>query len=220
MTFKTIALALTAVAALSTGSAGASTIQVEAIGASTPFLGSAIAYRDAVDAALAAPGAETAMASTYDGLTHGQFFSNTGTWAMKSTIEFGVATASTFDFRVGVDFGMGGAMFLDGQAVDFRGNDMWWGFDFNNAAGVFSATAALAAGNHTLSVYGFEGCCDGGQNAQFRAAGQQWTTFSNADGLNKIDTAADVPEPATLGIMLTGVALLAASRRRKAAQNA
>lgn len=211
MQLKKIILAL---AALTIGTASASTIQVEAANASTPFLGSAIAYRDAVDAALATPGYATAMASTYDGLTHGAFFGNSGAYAMKSTIKFGVATAGVYDFRAGVDFGMGGAMFLDGQAVDFRGNDMWWGFDFNNTAGVFSGSASLAAGNHTLSIYGFEVCCDGGQVAQFRINGQEWSTFSNEDGLDAVDPVTEVPEPATLGMMLAGVALVAASRRK------
>ncbi len=215
MNFKKIALAL-ALAALTIGTAQASVIEVEAAAGSTPFLGSAVAYRDAVDQALTGVTYQSATASTYNGLTHGQFFNNTGSWAMKSTVSFGVATAASYDFRVGVDFGMGGAMFLDGVAVDLRSNDMWWGGDFNNAAGVFSASAALSAGNHVLTVYGFEGCCDGGQNAQFRAQGQQWTSFASTDGLNLVE----VPEPATLGMFITGAALLGLSRRRKSAQQA
>ena len=213
MNFKKIALAL---AMMTIGTAQATIIKLEAAAGSTPFLGSAVAYRDAVNQALTGSTYQSATASTYNGLTHNQYFNNTGTWAMKSTISFGVATAATFNFRVGVDFGMGGAMFLDGVAVDYRSNDMWWGSDFNNAAGVFSATAALTAGNHILTVYGFEGCCDGAQNAQFRAQGQQWTTFSANDGLR----VAEVPEPASLGIMLTGAALLGLTRRRKAAPKA
>lgn len=213
MNFKNIALAL---AIMTIGTAQASIIKLEAAAGSTPFLGSAVAYRDAVNQALTGATYQAASAATYNGLTHNQYFNNTGSWAMKSTLNFGVASAATFDFRVGVDFGMGGAMFLDGVAVDFRSNDMWWGSDFNNAAGVFSTKAALGAGNHVLTVYGFEACCDGGQNAQFRVQGQQWTSFGANDGLRLVE----VPEPASLGIMLTGAALLGLSRRRKAAPQA
>ena len=57
------------------------------------------------------------------------------------------------------------ALFLDGVALDFKSNDMWWAGNYNNGSQFLSGSSALSAGNHTLSIYGLEGCCDGGETA-------------------------------------------------------
>lgn len=104
------------------------------------------------------------------------------------------------------------AMLLDGLAVDFKANDMWWGGNYNNASQYFAATRTLTAGNHVLKVLGFETCCDGGQQVQFRQSpNASFASFGNNDGLN------EVPEPATLGLAAAGLGLLGLTRRRKAA---
>ena len=195
------------------GSAQASVIKVEAATGSTPFLGSAEAYRAAVDAALAGVGYASAMPASLDFISHQGLFGGNGNFAMKTTVNFGVASAGTWSFRAGVDFGMGGAMFLDGVAVDFKANDMWWAGEYDNSSQFFEATSALEAGNHVLTVMGFEGCCDGGQQVQFLSDdASEFVSFSTRDRLD-----AKLPEPATLGLAFAGLGLLGLSRRRKGA---
>jgi hypothetical protein len=59
-----------------------------------------------------------------------------------------------------------------------------------------------------------EGCCDGGQQAQFKAANAGiYTTFAAADKLNA------VPEPVSIATFGLGAGALAlVRRRRKSAQ--
>ena len=127
----------------------------------------------------------------------------------------GAAMAGTWNFRVGPDFGRGGALFVDGVQVDFDTNDLWWDGDFGATTQLLTATVNLAAGNHVIEAYGFEGCCDGAQEAQWMSPGSaQWVTFSRQDGLDLLQ---EVPEPAT-ALLLVGAlgALRAGTRRRRA----
>lgn len=63
--------------------------------------------------------------------------------------------AMTVQFRFSGDMSAGGAMLLDGAEIAAN-----WG---GGAGGPFLfATTPLAAGTHTITVVGFENCCDGG----------------------------------------------------------
>src|SRR4051812_4227448 len=106
--FTALALALAA----AVGSAQASVITVQAASATSPFLGSAAEYQTAVDAALLTPGAASASPASLDAISHQGLFGGNSNYAMKTTINFGVAAESDWTFRAGVDFGFGGAMFL------------------------------------------------------------------------------------------------------------
>lgn len=216
-TMKKLSILALALGTAFSAASQASVIKVEGASASTPFLASGDAYLAAVDAALSGATYHWASVSSLDAISHGALFGSYAGFAMKTTVNFGVATAGSWMFRAGVDFGYGGAMLLDGVAVDFKGNDMWWEGNYNNASQYFSAASALGAGNHVLTIVGFEGCCDGGQQVQFMRAGSNaFTSFSSAD---QLDVAA-IPEPASISLALLGAGLLGLSRRRKVAAHA
>jgi hypothetical protein len=188
--------------------ANASIITIETGFSSTGQQIDAAAYKSAVDAAVSSPsnGYGSTIVPIYNISNHSLFSNGSSTdIAFKSTIEFYVsaANAGAWDFRAGVDFGRGGALFIDGIAYDFKSNDMWWNGNYSDALQFLSATSLnLAAGNHTLNIYGFEGCCDGYQQVQFSIGGEPFTTFGATDNLSPI------PEPETYAMLLTGLGLI------------
>lgn len=173
------------------------------------------AYKAVVDAAVAKPttGYGSKTVASYSALDNSSLFGSSTNIAFRSTIDFGVtaAQAGNWSFRTGVDFGNGGALFLDGVALDVGTNDMWWNGSYTNSNGLLSGSSTLAAGNHTLSIYGLENCCDGFQQAQFKAGNSSYTSFSSTDGLASVSA---VPEPSTYAMMLIGLGLLAFTGRR------
>ena len=210
--FRALLLATTAsLTALSGAQASVVTMDTRASAAGPQA--SAAAYRTLIDGLVAAPasrGYGSTTVSTYDNLSNRGVLGGSGSdIAFRYTVTFNVATAGTWDFRFGVDFGRGGAVFLDGLPVAFRNTDMWWAGSYADPTQSFQFSSLLAAGNHVLTIYGLEGCCDGGQQGQFRAPGQAgFTTFSATDGLTP------VPEPTTLALFGASLLGLAAARRR------
>lgn len=201
-TLSTLALALLGVGA------SASQIQYQTgdYTGSTTFA-AASDYQAAVDSAVAS--SPVISIASYDSVNPG--LSQGGNDAYRATVTFGVTTAGVWEFRAGVDFGLGGALFLDGVAQTFKTNDMWWNGNYGNASQHLSFSSALAVGNHTLTIYGLEWCCSGPQQAQFKAAGSNdFVSFSNQDGL-----VSAVPEPESYAMMLAGLGLMATIARRR-----
>jgi len=202
------------------GAAHASTVMFEtAISTAGPQAGAG-ANKAAVDAAFALPGSHSAVVPLLDNLSNQGVFGGSATYiAFRSTIAFGVnaGQAGSWGLRAGVDFGNGGAVFLDGVALGYKSNNMWWSGSYGNSTQSFNFSAlAIGAGNHKLQLFGLEDCCDGGQQAQFSLNGQTYTTFGTRDGL---DVAA-VPEPETYALMLAGLGAIGFVARRRTARSA
>ena len=198
------------------GSADAAVITFQTGASTAGVQNSANDYRDAVDLAVAnSPYGAAVRLDNYDNVSNQSIFSASAqNIAFKSTITFGLTSAGSYAFRAGVDFGNGGAVFLDGTQVALTTHDMWWGGSYDNASQIFSITGqSLTAGNHTLAIYGLEGCCDGGQQVQFSANGGAFQSFS-------VNSMAPVPEPETYAMMLGGLGVVGALARRRRVKQA
>jgi hypothetical protein len=207
-----LGLALLACFALN---ANASVITVQVATTSPSIQANAAAYKLAVDAALANPAGYKGSKSVavYDNLRVSDYFGGLNSnYAFESTINFGVtsAQAGAWNFRTGVDFGYGGALFVDGVALGVNTTNMWWNGSYGTINGSLQGALNLAAGNHVMKVYGFENCCDGAMQAQFKAANTAaYKTFAANDTLNA------VPEPVSIATFGLGAGAIAFIRRRR-----
>jgi hypothetical protein len=133
--------------------------------------------------------------------------------AFKFEIDFGInaAQAGLMSVQIGPDFGKGGAVFLDGTLLAATSDDLWWAGNFGATNEIFSfPNIDVAAGNHTLTVYGLEGCCDGINSARYQLAGDtNWTVFSVRDSLQA------VPEPLSAALVLVGLLAMPLARRTR-----
>lgn len=173
--------------------------------------GSALAYKTLIDGLTGSPPTAGYCDTVLD--IYGGIASNQGScgspvntniaYHFQVTFDVSAANAGLWDFRFGVDFGNGGAAFVDGVAIDYRATDMYWGNMYTNPTQYLAGSALLAAGVHVLDVYGLENGLDGVQQGQYRVPGGQFTTFA-------------VPAPGTLALLGFGLAGLARVRRRAA----
>ena len=188
------------------GAAGASTITFQKGAGFESGLADSAAYQSAVSALVGAP---TSL-SSFDNVNFS--LSNS---ALEATVSFYLTAPTSFDFRAGVDFGGGGTMVLDGVGLDTHGNDMWWAGSYSNPSQFLAGSSTLSAGAHTLSLYGFEGCCSGNMQAQYSTdGGRSFTSFSTTDSL------AAVPEAQSVAMMLAGLGLVATLARRRSNKQA
>jgi len=108
--------------------------------------------------------------------------------------------AGPFWVEIGPDFGLGGAVFLDGTAVAFNNDNLWWAGSWADPNELLSWNGALGAGSHRLDVYGQEDCCDGGSAGRYSLDGLSWTFFGSGDELNR---PTGVPDAGSTGLALT-----------------
>lgn len=86
------------------------------------------------------------------------------------------AQAGNWDLRFGPDFGLGGAAYARGVALQETWNDdLWWANNWNATAEILQGTIALSSGRHLIAAYGSEGCCEGAGTIQMRPPMGAWT---------------------------------------------
>ena len=172
------------------------------------------AYVEGLTAAPASAGYCDAAPAAWNGLsnqTNCGGVANNIAFDISATFSVSAAQAGTWSFRIGPDFGLGGALFIDGAAVDFRATDMWWSGSYADPTQILAATLNLAAGNHVIRAYGAEACCDGAQQGQYLAPGStDWITFGADDGI----TPRGLPEPASAALLLLALGAMGAARKR------
>ncbi|EED32109.1 PEP-CTERM putative exosortase interaction domain protein [gamma proteobacterium NOR5-3] len=120
------------------------------------------------------------------------------------------------EFQFGLDWGRGGFIFADsaGAPLDYFNEDIWWSKNWGNSD--VKSYVLADAGDFSLTLLGFEGCCDGINSAQYRT----WETpeissFSespqipvgNASEWSTLEVNA-VPVPGSLPLMAVGALLL------------
>lgn len=86
-------------------------------------------------------------------------------------VPFSTTAAGSWRFQVGPDYGNGSEMLVDGVVVSSRWYDIWSDGNLDNTGQVLDGTVTLAAGAHTLEIYGAESCCDGPWRARFQLSG-------------------------------------------------
>lgn len=90
-------------------------------------------------------------------------------------------TAGNWDFRYGPDYGRGGAIYIADDIVTEQWNDdLWWAYDITNPVETLSGSTTQDIGYHRIETLGFEGCCDGPIEFQFRKPGGAWQDFNTS----------------------------------------
>jgi hypothetical protein len=78
----------------------------------------------------------------------------------KFEFDFNEPFGAKWTIQFGVDYGFGGAIFVDGKWLLSNTNNLWWAGDWNSPA-VLQINKKFNKGKHTIVVYGGEDCCDG-----------------------------------------------------------
>ncbi|MFL5344630.1 MAG: CCXG family PEP-CTERM protein [Hyalangium sp.] len=135
----------------------------------TRITNSSIYCKEALSAAVLFGGAATPCGSAGNS-NHGYYLD----------VHFRVpaAKAGAWSFRLGPDFGNGGAIFVDGVKLASANYDVWWAYDWNSGAVMYVNNVALATGAHRVEVTGFENCCAGAMTLQYRVGNGPWMDVS------------------------------------------
>lgn len=117
-----------------------------------------------------------------------------GSFASLTRVEFSLPISSTepWQLQIRPDYGLGGAVFLDGVPIAFNPDDMWEGL-----GQIFLIPRTIQAGGHVLEAYGIENCCDGATFGLYQVPGGSFQTFATIRQLSicgRIDQALG-PDP-------------------------
>ncbi len=103
-------------------------------------------------------------------------------YGLYAETHFEVTTPGVWNFRSAVDYGRGGAFYIDGQPLTERWNeDLWWARNYNHPD-VLTGSINLSAGFHHFETLGYEGCCDGPVSVQYQTPGSNvWRELSSTN---------------------------------------
>jgi hypothetical protein len=109
------------------------------------------------------------------------------------TIEWNQDCDQTGSLRMGVDWGYGGALIVDGAIVrtlQTNSNYNWWNGNWGDTGSVITLTNKVwTKGHHKVQFIGFEPCCDGNQVVQFKAKDDpNWHDLTDAFLTSKFGT--------------------------------
>lgn len=80
---------------------------------------------------------------------------------------------------MGVDFGNGAAIFVDGKEFYTDRSNLWWSANWNAGKAVLKVMKDYDPGRHKIEIYGIEDCCDGNFNVRFEKNGNTgWLPMS------------------------------------------
>lgn len=138
------------------------------------------------DAASSPAGYGCTVLPNYVNRTNGNVFGSTANIHFSTMFFLDVPSnqTGTWRFRLGPDYGLGGALYVNSTALQQAwGTDLWWNNDFGNTGQILTGSISLSAGRHLVYAYGSEACCDGTQTMQFDrpGGGTTWLDVSTAN---------------------------------------
>lgn len=119
------------------------------------------------------------VSTAVDVSNHGLVGGTTVNLAYHYQVNFN-SVAGSLSAQMAPDFGLGGGVLLDGVGVALNASDMWWSYSWAATSQIFTFSKSLAAGGHTIDIYGQERCCDGftGFDASFTATPDNGATLA------------------------------------------
>ncbi len=141
-------------------------------------------FFDQFDAATSPVGYGCAVLPDYVGRASNSMFGS-GTdihFSAMFFLDVPAGSGGAWSFRLGPDYGLGGALYVNGQAVGPTrwGQDLWWGGSFGSSQ-LLEGTINLPPGRHFVVTYGSEACCDGPQTLQVRGPTGPWRDLRSSN---------------------------------------